>query len=113
MIGTVCPCRINRMDERAVKRACPFARVRRERSLLRYIVKRLAYAVLTLFVLIALTFFMMRMLPGDPFVGDKAISETAMANMHAKYGLDKSPIEQFFIYIGNLSARGFGRLADL
>ena len=69
--------------------------------MLRYIVKRLAYAVLTLFVLIALTFFMMRMLPGDPFVGDKAISETAMANMHAKYGLDKSPIEQFFIYIGN------------
>jgi oligopeptide transport system permease protein len=61
----------------------------------------LAYAVLTLFVLIALTFFMMRMLPGDPFIGDKAISETAMANMNAKYGLDKPVITQFLMYLGN------------
>ena len=35
----------------------------------RYIIKRLVYAVLTLFVLITLVFFMMRMLPGDPFLG--------------------------------------------
>ncbi|MDR0929354.1 MAG: ABC transporter permease [Oscillospiraceae bacterium] len=69
--------------------------------LLRYVIKRLAYAVLTLFVLIALTFFMMRMLPGDPFIGDKAISETAMANMNAKYGLDKPVIAQFLMYVGN------------
>lgn len=69
--------------------------------LLRYIIKRLAYAVLTLFVLIALTFFMMRLLPGDPFIGDKAISATAMANMNAKYGLDKPVITQFFMYLGN------------
>ena len=67
----------------------------------RYILKRIAYAVLTLFVLISLTFFMMRMLPGDPFIGDKAISETAMANMNVKYGLDKPPIVQYFIYMGN------------
>ncbi|MDR0896581.1 MAG: ABC transporter permease [Oscillospiraceae bacterium] len=69
--------------------------------MLRYVIKRLAYAVLTLFVLIALTFFMMRMLPGDPFIGDKAISETAMANMNAKYGLDKPVITQFLMYLGN------------
>lgn len=69
--------------------------------MLRYIIKRLAYAVLTLFVLIALTFFMMRLLPGDPFIGDKAISATAMANMNAKYGLDKPVMTQFFMYLGN------------
>ena len=55
--------------------------------MIRYIIKRLVYAVL--FVLISLTFFMMRMLPGDPFIGDKTVSATAMANMNAKYGLDK------------------------
>ena len=54
----------------------------------RYVIKRLVYSVLTLFVLITLVFFMMRLLPGDPFLGEKAISATALANMNAKYGLD-------------------------
>ena len=65
------------------------------------VIKRVVYAVLTLFVLITLVFFMMRMLPGDPFLGDKAISETAMANMNAKYGLDKPVIVQYLMYMGN------------
>ena len=69
--------------------------------MLRYFLKRVAYAVLTLFLLITLTFFMMRLLPGDPFTGDKAISDTAMANMEAKYGLDKPVVVQYFMYIGN------------
>ena len=74
---------------------------RGENALFRYIIKRVVYAVLTLFVLITLVFFMMRMLPGDPFLGDKAISETAMANMNAKYGLDKPVIVQYLMYMGN------------
>ena len=63
--------------------------------------KRLAYAVLTLFVLITLTFFMMRMLPGDPFIGDKAVSPTTLANMNAKYGLDQPVMVQYLRYMGN------------
>ena len=54
--------------------------------MIRYIVKRLAYAVLTLFVLITLTFFLMRMLQADPFIGDKTLSPTTLANLNAKYG---------------------------
>lgn len=69
--------------------------------LLRYTLKRVAYAILTLFVLITLTFFMMRMLPGDPFLGDKAVTGAALANMQAKYGLDKPVIVQYFMYLGN------------
>ena len=69
--------------------------------MVRYIVKRLAYAVLTLFVLITLTFFMMRMLPGDPFIGDKAVSPTTLANMNAKYGLDQPVMVQYLRYMGN------------
>ena len=65
--------------------------------MIRYIIKRLVYAVLTLFVLISLTFFMMRMLPGDPFIGDKTVSATAMANMNAKYGLDKPVFVQYLM----------------
>jgi oligopeptide transport system permease protein len=64
--------------------------------------KRLLYAVLTLFVLIALTFFMMRMLPGDPFIGEKAIPETTMKALNAKYGLDKPMYQQLLMYMGNV-----------
>ncbi len=67
----------------------------------RYVLKRIAYAILTLFVLVTLTFFMMRMLPGDPFIGDKTPSATTLANMNARYGLDKPPIQQYFIFLGN------------
>lgn len=69
--------------------------------MLRYVLKRIAYGILTLFVLITLTFFMMRALPGDPFIGDKTPSPTTLANMEAKYGLDKPEIVQYFIFLGN------------
>ena len=64
--------------------------------MIRYIIKRLVYAVLTLFVLISLTFFMMRMLPGDPFIGKAA--QQALAE---KYGLDKPVFVQYLMYMGN------------
>jgi oligopeptide transport system permease protein len=64
--------------------------------------KRLLYAFLTLLVLITLTFFMMRLLPGDPFIGEKAIPETTMEALNAKYGLDKPMITQLFMYMGNI-----------
>lgn len=69
--------------------------------MLRYFAKRVLYAVLTLFLLITLVFFMMRMLPGDPFLGEKAVSETAKQNMMIKYGLDKPVWQQYLIYMGN------------
>ena len=67
----------------------------------RYIMKRIIYAILTLFVLITLVFFMERMLPGDPFIGEKSVSATTLANMNAKYGLDKPLIIQYLLYMGN------------
>lgn len=69
--------------------------------MVKYVLKRLGYSIVTLFVLVALTFFLQQCLPGDPFVGDKALPETTMAALRAKYGLDKSMPEQFLIYIGN------------
>lgn len=70
--------------------------------MLRYVSKRIGYAVLTLFFLITIVFFMMRALPGDPFIGDKTPSPTTLANMKAKYGLDKPPVVQYFMYLGNV-----------
>lgn len=74
----------------------------------KYILKRLFYAFLTIFVLVAITFFMMRLLPGDPFIGEKKIPEATLNALNAKYGLDKPMWQQFFIYVGNALKGDFG-----
>jgi len=68
----------------------------------KYILKRLFYAFVTLLVLTTLAFFMMRLLPGDPFIGEKAIPETTMKALNAKYGLDKPVYQQLFMYMKNV-----------
>ena len=67
----------------------------------KYVLKRLGYAVLTLFVLVTLTFFTMQLLPGDPFTGEKKVPEEVLASIKAKYGLDKPVFEQYLMYLGN------------
>ncbi|MFI3237226.1 MAG: ABC transporter permease [Lachnospiraceae bacterium] len=67
----------------------------------KFILKRVIYAFMTIFFLIAITFLMMQLLPGDPFTGDKAISDVTMAALEAKYGLDKPLYEQFYLYVTN------------
>ena len=57
--------------------------------MIKYIVKRLFYAILTLLCLSCFNLFMMRLLPGDPFIGEKAIPETTLKALNEKYGLDK------------------------
>lgn len=70
--------------------------------MIKYIIKRLFYAFLTLLTLVTITFFMMRLLPGDPFIGEKVIPETTMKALNAKYGLDKPMWQQLLIYVGNV-----------
>ena len=70
-------------------------------ALAKYFLKRIAYGVVTLFVLVSLTFFMQQLLPGDPFIGDKNLHEATMEALYAKYGLDKPVWMQYFIYLGN------------
>ena len=81
--------------------------IKEEKDLAKYIAKRIGYAIVTLFVLSLLTFFMMRALPGDPFIGERALPEATMNALYAKYGLDKSTWEQFFLYIGKCIAWRF------
>lgn len=70
--------------------------------MLKYISKRLFFSLLTLFVLISLTFFMMRLLPGDPFIGEKKLPEATMKALKIKYGLDKPVWQQYLMYIVNV-----------
>ena len=64
-----------------------------------YILKRLALAALTVWVVITVTFFVMRAVPGGPFLGEKALTPEAMEALNAKYGMDKPLLEQYFTYL--------------
>lgn len=73
-----------------------------------YILKRILYAAITVFLLIVITFLLMHLLPGDPFTGDKPISPDIKAALYAKYGLDQPLYVQFFKYIVNVLHGDFG-----
>jgi oligopeptide transport system permease protein len=70
-------------------------------ELLHKIWKRFILAVFSLFLIITITFFLMNLIPGDPFMSDKASVE-ARALLRAKYGLDQPIYIQYFKYILNL-----------
>ncbi len=70
-----------------------------------YLLKRLALAVLTVWVVITVTFFVMRAVPGGPFLGEKALTEEALAALEAKYGMDKPLLEQYGTYLKDIVTR--------
>lgn len=74
----------------------------------KYIVKRLLLAAVTIFAVATITFFLMNMVPGGPFLSEKAISPKAQAALEAKYGLDKPLFEQYITYITDALHGDFG-----
>ena len=67
-----------------------------------YISKRILAALLTVWAVITVTFFVTRLVPGGPFMGEKAVSQEAMAALEAKYGLDKPIGEQYITYLKDI-----------
>ena len=61
--------------------------------MVKYILKRVLLGILTLFVLIAITFAMTKVMPGSP-LQSKNISGDVLKKMEATYGLDKPPVER-------------------
>lgn len=74
----------------------------------RYIIKRVILAVLTVFIISAITFFLMHAIPGGPFNKEKALSQATIDALNQRYNLDKPLVEQFFIYIRELLKGDFG-----
>lgn len=72
---------------------------------LMYILKRILLAVLTVWIVITVTFFVMRAVPGGPFMGEKAITPAAQAALEAKYGMDKPLFEQYTTYLSDIITR--------
>ena len=67
-----------------------------------YILKRILLAILTVWVVITITFFVSRAVPGGPFASEKAITPAAKAALEAKYGLDKPLLEQYGTYLKDI-----------
>ena len=75
---------------------------------LSYLVKRLLMALLTIFLVIAITFFVMHAIPASPFSSEKAKSDAVIAALEAKYGFDKPVTVQFWNYLKNILHGDFG-----
>ena len=76
--------------------------------MVKYILKRLGMAFVTVWLVATLTFFLMNMVPGGPFLSEKAVSPKALKALEAKYGLDKPLFEQYLTYIGDAVHGDFG-----
>ncbi|NLS13910.1 oligopeptide ABC transporter permease OppB [Vibrio sp. SM6] len=76
--------------------------------MLKFIARRIVEAIPTLLVLITLSFFLMRFAPGNPFSSERPLPPEVMANIEAKYGLDKPVFEQYTTYLFNILQGDFG-----
>lgn len=66
-----------------------------------YIIKRIFIAAITIWLLITITFILMHLMPGEPFLGKKVLPVDIMASINAKYGLDQPLYKQYIHYLFN------------
>lgn len=71
-------------------------------SYLKYLLKRIFYMFLTLFLIATITFFLMKLLPGSPYANEENLTEAQLQIMNAKYGLDQPVFMQYLIYLAGL-----------
>ena len=72
------------------------------KAFIRYMVKRLAYMLLTLFIIVTVTFFLMKLLPGTPFSNEDQLTAAQIQTLNAKYGLDQPIWVQYGRYLFNI-----------
>ena len=76
-------------------------------NMLKFIVKRFLYMILTLFIITTATFFLMHSAEGDPLsAAGKTLPKQTLENYKVKYGLDKPVIEQYSIFMKNILTKG-------
>lgn len=78
------------------------------KNMLKFIFKRIFTGLITLFLVITITFFLLHKLPGDPFESEKAIPPQVKANLMVKYGMDKPIGIQYFNYLKNVAKGDLG-----
>jgi len=73
-----------------------------------YAARRFLGAVPTLFIIVTLTFFMMRAAPGGPFDSARRLPPEVERNVKAAYHLDQPLMSQYLLYLGNVAKGDFG-----
>lgn len=76
--------------------------------MVRYIANKLFYMLLSLFILISATFFLMKAIPGDPFTSEKKVPDQIRERLYVQYGFDKPVYQQYFKYLGDVVQGDFG-----
>lgn len=76
--------------------------------MVRYIMNRLLYILLSLFLIITATFFFMRLAPGNPFTSEKQLPPEIQAALNAHYGLDQPWYVQYGDYLARVAQWDFG-----
>lgn len=74
----------------------------------KYITRRIFYLVLTLFIVVSITFFLMKLMPGTPFSNEAKLQPAQLAMMKEKYGLDKPIFTQYIMYLENILKGNLG-----
>ena len=74
----------------------------------KYIIKRILLAIVTVFIIAAITFFAMNAIPGGPFSKEKAGDPAVQKVLEERFHLDKPVPQQFIIYLGNILQGDFG-----
>ena len=78
------------------------------KNILKFLVKRIAMGLVTLWLVITITFFLIHMLPGDPFQSEKAIPPKVKENLMEKYHLARPLGEQYVEYLKNIAKGDLG-----
>lgn len=74
----------------------------------KYLLKRIFYMLLTLFIVATATFFLMKAMPGSPYANEAKMTLTQRHIMDEQYGLNKPIIVQYLIYLGGMFKGDFG-----
>ena len=73
-----------------------------------YVIRRFLGTLPTLFVVVTISFFMIRIAPGGPFDIERPLDPLILENLNKAYNLDKPLWQQYFLYLGNLAHGDFG-----
>ncbi|MEH6941388.1 ABC transporter permease [Bacillus sp. JJ722] len=76
--------------------------------MLKYVLNRLMWAVITLWATITITFIIMHSIPGDPFAKEGTMPEAVYENLKSYYNLDEPKYVQYFLYLKQLLVFDFG-----
>lgn len=76
--------------------------------MLRYVIQRFLTAIPTLFLIVTISFFLMRVAPGGPFNQERGLNPTVKANLERAYHLDQPLWKQYLLYLNDLLHGNFG-----